>query len=49
MGAPGRNVVILQNEDLIGVLHRGDPLGNDDDSGVLQVGGEGLPNGRLCG
>ena len=39
MGAPGRNVVILQNEDLIGVLHRGDPLGNEVESSRISTAG----------
>ena len=49
MSALAGDVVVIQDEDLIGVLYRGDALGNDDDGGVLQVFLEGLPDGRLCG
>src|SRR5699024_7562943 len=49
MGAPGGDVVVVQDQDLVGVLHRGDALGDHDDGGVLQVFGEGGPDGRLGG
>ena len=36
MGALTHNVVVIQNEDLIGVLDRGDTLGDDDDSRIFR-------------
>ena len=37
------------HQDLVGVPHGGDTLGNDNDCGVFQVLGEGLPDGGLRG
>ena len=49
MGAVSGNAAVVQDQDLVGVLYGRDALGDDDDGGILQIGGEGLADGGLCG
>lgn len=49
MAADGVNAAVLQNDDLVRVEHRGDPLGDDDFGCAGQALGQALADFRLSG
>ena len=49
MAADGVNTAVLQNDDLVRVEHRGNPLGDNDFGGAGQTLGQALPDFRLGG
>ena len=49
MGAQSGDVVVLQDDNLVGVLDRADALGDDDDGGILQILVEGFADIGLGG